>query len=133
MPAASTAVTFASVSRRYASARKTSSVMLCPQIDLPGEIPAYRVAPIPRRPSMRIATAARAATLILLLAGIPHADAKTLRYSSQGDITTLDPHANNEGFTNSFLDNVFETLATRGKDLKVEPSLALSWQAVDPT
>ena len=82
---------------------------------------------------MRIATAARAAALILLLAAIPCADAKTLRYSSQGDITTLDPHANNEGFTNSFLDNVFDTLATRGKDLKVEPSLALSWQAVDPT
>jgi len=82
---------------------------------------------------MRIATAARAAALILLLAGIPHADAKTLRYSSQGDITTLDPHANNEGFTNAFLDNVYETLATRGKDLKVEPSLALSWQPVDAT
>jgi peptide/nickel transport system substrate-binding protein len=82
---------------------------------------------------MRIATAARAAALILLLAAIPHADAKTLRYSSQGDITTLDPHANNEGFTNAYLDNVYETLATRGKDLKVEPSLALSWQAVDPT
>ena len=82
---------------------------------------------------MRIATAARAAALILLLAGTAAADAKTLRYSSQGDITTLDPHANNEGFTNAFLDNVFDTLATRGKDLKVEPSLALSWQAVDAT
>jgi peptide/nickel transport system substrate-binding protein len=82
---------------------------------------------------MRIATAARAAALILLLAGIPLADAKTLRYSSQGDITTLDPHANNEGFTNAFLDNIFDTLATRGKDLKVVPNLALSWQAVDAT
>ena len=82
---------------------------------------------------MRIATAARAAALILLFAAPALVDAKTLRYSSQGDITTLDPHANNEGFTNAFLDNIFDTLATRGKDLKVEPSLALSWQAVDAT
>jgi peptide/nickel transport system substrate-binding protein len=82
---------------------------------------------------MRIATAARAAALILLLAGIAHVEAKTLRYSSQGDITTLDPHANNEGFTNAYLDNVYETLATRGKDLKIEPCLALSWKAVDAT
>ena len=82
---------------------------------------------------MRIALLARAAALAALLALFPLAEAKTLRYSSQGDITTLDPHANNEGFTNAFLDNIFDTLATRGKDLKVEPSLALSWQPVDAT
>ncbi len=82
---------------------------------------------------MRFATVARVAALTVLLVLVPLVQAKTLRYSSQGDITTLDPHANNEGFTNAFLDNIFETLATRGKDLKVEPSLALSWQAVDPT
>ena len=59
--------------------------------------------------------------------------AKTLRFSSQGDITTIDPHGNNEGFTNAFLDNIYEPLVTRGKDLKVEPCLAVSWQNVDPT
>src|SRR5687767_15151717 len=59
--------------------------------------------------------------------------AKTLRFSSQGDITTIDPHGNNEGFTNAYLDNIYETLVTRGKDLKVEPCLALSWQNVDAT
>ena len=60
-------------------------------------------------------------------------DAKTLRFSSQGDIVTIDPHAQNEGFTNAFLDNIYEPLVTRGKDLKVEPCLALSWQGVNPT
>ncbi len=60
-------------------------------------------------------------------------EAKTLRYSSQGDIVTIDPHAQNEGFTNAFLDNIYEPLVTRGKDLKVEPCLALSWQVVNPT
>ena len=59
--------------------------------------------------------------------------AATLRYSSQGDIVTIDPHAQNEGFTNAYLDNIYEPLVTRGKELKVEPCLALSWQAVNPT
>ena len=58
---------------------------------------------------------------------------KTLRFSSQGDITTIDPHGNNEGFTNAYLDNIYETLVTRGRDLKVEPCLATEWQQVSPT
>ena len=82
---------------------------------------------------MPIATVFRAAILAVLLVLGTAVDAKTLRFSSQGDITTLDPHANNEGFTNAFLDNVYEPLVTRGKDLKVEPCLAVSWQAVSPT
>src|SRR3954467_9849950 len=59
--------------------------------------------------------------------------AKTLRYSSQGDIVTIDPHAQNEGFTNAYLDSIYEPLVTRGKQLKVEPCLALSWQTLNPT
>ena len=77
------------------------------------------------------ALAAAVATAIAL-AAMP-ALAKTLRFSSQGDITTIDPHGNNEGFTNAYLDNIYEPLVTRGKDLKVEPCLALSWQHVSPT
>jgi peptide/nickel transport system substrate-binding protein len=68
-----------------------------------------------------------------LLIAAPIVDAKTLRFSSQGDITTLDPHANNEGFTNAYLDNIYDPLVTRGKDLKVEPALAESWQVINPT
>ena len=75
----------------------------------------------------------RAATLAVLVAFALPVDAKTLRFSSQGDITTIDPHGNNEGFTNAFLENIYETLVTRGKDLKVEPCLAVSWQQVSPT
>jgi peptide/nickel transport system substrate-binding protein len=71
-----------------------------------------------------------AAALVLACGGL---EAKTLRYSSQGDIVTIDPHAQNEGFTNAYLDNIYEPLVTRGKELKVEPCLALSWQAVNPT
>jgi peptide/nickel transport system substrate-binding protein len=67
------------------------------------------------------------------LAGAAPAEAKTLRWSSQGDLVTLDPHAQNEGFTNAFLDHIYETLVTRGKELKVEPCLAVSWQIVNAT
>jgi peptide/nickel transport system substrate-binding protein len=81
---------------------------------------------------MKPATVFSAAALALAFAAGP-AESATLRYSSQGDIVTIDPHAQNEGFTNAFLDGIYEPLVTRGKDLKVEPSLALSWQAMSPT
>ncbi|HUQ26948.1 MAG TPA: ABC transporter substrate-binding protein, partial [Usitatibacter sp.] len=72
------------------------------------------------------------ATLAIFLAALP-VQAATLRWSSAGDISTMDPHANNEGFTNAYHDHIYEPLVTRGKDLKVEPSLAVSWQQLSPT
>ncbi|HET9653560.1 MAG TPA: ABC transporter substrate-binding protein, partial [Usitatibacter sp.] len=83
--------------------------------------------------TLRMRFAALAALTAIALAAVLPLHAKTLRFSSQGDITTLDPHANNEGFTNAYLDGVYEPLVTRGKDLKVEPCLALSWQTLNPT
>jgi peptide/nickel transport system substrate-binding protein len=74
----------------------------------------------------------RALLLAAALAAAP-LQAKTLRWSSQGDILTMDPHAQNEGLNNSASDHVYEPLVNRGKDLKVEPCLALSWQAASPT
>ncbi len=75
----------------------------------------------------------RAAMLAAALALAGPVDAKTLRYSSAGDLSTADPHANNEGFTNAFLDGIYETLVTRGKDLGIVPNLALSWSNPSPT
>jgi peptide/nickel transport system substrate-binding protein len=83
---------------------------------------------------MTKSTVIRAALLVAALAlAAGGADAKTFRWSSQGDIVTMDPHAQNEGFTNAFLDSIYETLVTRGKELKVEACLATSWQLVNPT
>ncbi len=82
---------------------------------------------------MTAAPVIRAALLAAALVAAPLVDGKTLRFSSQGDITTIDPHGNNEGFTNAYLDSIYEPLVTRGKDLKVEPCLALSWTQVNPT
>ncbi len=61
------------------------------------------------------------------------ADAKTLRWSSQGDYLTADPHAQNELLTNSINGHVYEPLVTRGKQLEILPGLAESWKQTGPT
>ena len=49
-----------------------------------------------------------------------------------GDALTADPHAQNEGPTNSFNLTVHEPLLYRNRDMKLEPALALSWKTVKP-
>jgi peptide/nickel transport system substrate-binding protein len=61
------------------------------------------------------------------------ADAKHFRWSSQGDASTMDPHANNETFNNNQNSLVYEYLTQRGKDYKLGPWLATSWENVSPT
>ena len=76
--------------------------------------------------------AAQTLAVLAVAIALP-ASAATFRWASQGDITTMDPHANNEGFTNAYHDHIYEPLVTRGKDLKVEPCLAVSWERTAPT
>jgi peptide/nickel transport system substrate-binding protein len=59
--------------------------------------------------------------------------AATLRWSSQGDYLSADPHAQNEGLNNNLNDEVFERLTSRGRDLKLRPALATSWESKSPT
>jgi peptide/nickel transport system substrate-binding protein len=61
------------------------------------------------------------------------ADAKTFRWSSQGDILTMDPHSQNEGLNNSMSDHIYEPLVNRGKTMAIEACLATSWTQVNPT
>jgi peptide/nickel transport system substrate-binding protein len=68
--------------------------------------------------------------LLLVLGGA--ASAQTLRWASQGDLLTLDPHAQNEVLTNSINGQVYETLVLTGKTLELEPGLAVSWQRLAP-
>jgi peptide/nickel transport system substrate-binding protein len=70
---------------------------------------------------------------ILLAAAAPFTDAKTLRWSSQGDYLTADPMAQNELLTNSINGQVYESLVERGKKLEILPSLAVSWKQTSPT
>jgi peptide/nickel transport system substrate-binding protein len=60
-------------------------------------------------------------------------EAASVRVANQGDVLSLDPHSFNEAVQLSFLNNVFEALVTRGKDLQLTPSLATAWKATSPT
>lgn len=72
------------------------------------------------------------ATLAAALAVPAAAHAKTLRWASQGDILTLDPHAQNEGLTIAASSHVYETLVAYDKDFQLVPALALSWDQPEP-
>jgi peptide/nickel transport system substrate-binding protein len=64
---------------------------------------------------------------------VPTADARTLRWASQGDPQTADPHSQNENLTNMFSQAVHDTLLMRDNELKLVPGLATSWQRINPT
>ncbi|MGZ5042354.1 MAG: ABC transporter substrate-binding protein [Usitatibacter sp.] len=70
-----------------------------------------------------------AALLALSLA----APAKTLRWSSQGDASTVDPHAQNESVTNEIATLVYETLVGYDRKVELTPLLATSWKNTSPT
>jgi peptide/nickel transport system substrate-binding protein len=53
--------------------------------------------------------------------------AKTLRWASQGDILTFDPHAQNEGLNNTATGYVYESLLTYNEKFELVPALATSW------
>src|SRR5438105_5993967 len=75
----------------------------------------------------------RLALLILAAALATAAPAQTLRWSSQGDLQTLDPHSQNELLTNSINGQVYDTLVMRDKQLGLAPGLATEWTQVSPT
>jgi peptide/nickel transport system substrate-binding protein len=60
-------------------------------------------------------------------------DAKTLRWSSAGDIATHDPHAQNESFNNQFNGQIYEQLLSRDKNMKLIGNLATEWKQTSPT
>lgn len=60
------------------------------------------------------------------------ASAKTLRWANDQDVSSLDPYARQETFLLSFVSNVYEPLIRRGKDLRLEPGLALNWRETEP-
>ncbi len=71
----------------------------------------------------------------LMLAGLMltlPVSAQTLRWASQGDPLTMDPHSQNEGLTNTINGQVYERLVRRGKNLAIEPGLAAEWTQTAP-
>ena len=71
------------------------------------------------------------AALVLVLL-CTAADARPLRWASQGDAQTMDPHSQNELLTNSINGQVYEALVHRGKNLEIVPVLATEWRQLDP-
>jgi peptide/nickel transport system substrate-binding protein len=59
------------------------------------------------------------------------AGAKNLRYGTQDEPQTLDPHSANLGVTNRLLSSVYEGLVMRDKNFKIVPCLALWWSQPD--
>ena len=81
-------------------------------------------------------TRARAAALgLMLLAGclatfsLP---AKTLRMASAFDPQSMDPHALALQYQTRVVSQIYESLVNRGRNFELEPSLALSWQQLEP-
>ena len=57
------------------------------------------------------------------------AHAQTLRFASQGDPQTMDPHSQNESMTNMMNGQVYEKLVTRDKTLAIVPAAGLTHAA----
>jgi peptide/nickel transport system substrate-binding protein len=81
---------------------------------------------------LRLTAMLATAALTLCLGFTAGAQARTLRWASQGDALTLDPHAQNEGLTNSMNGQVYERLVKRDRLLNIVPGLATSWQQTGP-
>ncbi len=73
-----------------------------------------------------------AAALAACAAVAGTAAAQTLRWASQGDPQTMDPHSQNESMTNMMNGQVYERLTRRDKDLNIVPGLATAWEQTGP-
>jgi peptide/nickel transport system substrate-binding protein len=60
------------------------------------------------------------------------AAAQTLRYASAFDPNSLDPHALALLYQSRIVTQIYESLVGRDREFRLEPSLALSWKAIDP-
>ncbi|HEX2011582.1 MAG TPA: ABC transporter substrate-binding protein, partial [Roseateles sp.] len=58
--------------------------------------------------------------------------AQTLRWASQGDPQTMDPHSQNESMTNMVNGQVYERLTKRDRNLNIGPGLATEWSQPSP-
>jgi peptide/nickel transport system substrate-binding protein len=76
-------------------------------------------------------TTAFAALLAVAVFSIPASAQNVIRWASQGDALTSDPHAANESPTHSASRKVYDTLTYNDKDMVLTPWLATSWKLTD--
>ena len=70
---------------------------------------------------------------LLVGAACAFAQAATLRIASGFDPQTMDPHALALLYQSRIYTQVYDSLVNRDEQFRLEPSLALSWQATGPT
>ena len=70
-----------------------------------------------------------ATTAIALALATPLAAAE-FKWAETTDPQTMDPHAVNSAAVLGFLNNVYEGLVRRNKDMVIEPALATSWEPI---
>ena len=80
---------------------------------------------------MRRTLIAAALSAAMLLPGLGFA--KTFKWTSQGDILTLDPHSQNEGLNIAANLWVYDPLVRYNEKYEIVPSLATSWERLNPT
>jgi peptide/nickel transport system substrate-binding protein len=80
----------------------------------------------------RFARFAMAAIVAAAVLTITAPEAKTLRWASQGDILTFDPHSQNEGLNNTANSYIYEALLQYNEKFELEPGLATSWKLDTP-
>ena len=81
-----------------------------------------------RTAAVRFVAAALACAALAAPAG-----AKTLRFASAFDPNSLDPHSLALLYQTRVVTQIYEGLVNRDRDFRIEPSLATSWKAIDPT
>jgi peptide/nickel transport system substrate-binding protein len=69
------------------------------------------------------------ATSLAALTALP-VSAETFRWAGTTDPQTMDPHAVSSAPVLGFLNNVYEGLVRRGRDMAIEGSLATSWEPI---
>jgi peptide/nickel transport system substrate-binding protein len=76
--------------------------------------------------------AALAAAFATVSTSDANAQGKVIRWGSQGDALTLDPHSQNEGPTTAMNVHVYDPLIQRDPALAKVPGLATSWKTIAP-
>ena len=71
-------------------------------------------------------------TVLLSSAAAAPSPAATFRWASNGDVDSMDPYSRNESFLLMFLQNIYEPLVRRDRNLAIEPALATHWEQTDP-
>jgi peptide/nickel transport system substrate-binding protein len=81
----------------------------------------------------RLLKALSLAMALVVMAGGAFAQPRTLRFASAFDPQTMDPHALALLYQTRVVAQIYEGLVNRDKAFKLEPSLATSWQMIEPT